>query len=205
MLRAGGRRDQLLLLAVVSKSDPARVERLWNDFAASLAATFRARGARPEDVPDLVGETFLRVQGALDTLRDDERAGAWVGRIARHVWIDHLRRRALPRAETAPEDVGEEVREDERPVAGFAGWLRGVIDELEPAYAVPLRRFDVEGASQAEVAAELGLSLPALKSRILRGREQVRARFDRCCTLERDGRGNVLDVVRRPGGGECGC
>jgi RNA polymerase sigma-70 factor (ECF subfamily) len=185
-------------------ADPARVESLWNEFATSLAAAFRARGASPDDVPDLVGETFLRVQGALDTLRDDERSGAWVGRIARNVWVDHLRRRTLPRAELPLEDVPGAEPSDERTIAGFARWLRGAIDELEPAYSVPLRRFDVEGASQSEIAADLGLSLPALKSRILRGREQVRARFDACCTMERDGRGNVIGVTRRRDG-DCGC
>ena len=181
-------------------TDSLRVERLWNEFAESLAGSFRARGARPEDVPDLVGETFLRVQGALDTLRDDERAGAWVGRIARNVWVDALRRRALPLAEMPVEDVADAAPDDERPVEDFARWLRGAIDELEPTYAEPLRRFDVEGANQAEIAADLGLTLPALKSRILRGRERVRARFDACCTLERDGRGNVLGARRRSGG-----
>jgi RNA polymerase sigma-70 factor (ECF subfamily) len=187
-----------------SSADPARVERLWNEFATSLAAAFRARGARPDDVPDLIGETFLRVQGALGGLRDDERSGAWIGRIARNVWIDHLRRRPLPVAEMAVEEVPEDEPSDERTLAGFARWLRVVIDELEPDYAVPLRRFDVEGASQSQIAADLGLSLPALKSRILRGREQVRARFDACCTLERDGRGNIHDVTRRTND-DCGC
>lgn len=186
-------------------ADPARVERLWNDFAASLGASFRARGARPDDVPDLVGETFLRVQGALDTLRDDERAGAWVGRIARHVWIDALRRRALPSEDAAAEGLPASEPEDAEPAERFARWLRGAIDELEATYAVPLRRFDVEGASQAALAAELGLSLPALKSRILRGREQVRARFDRCCTLVRDRRGGLLEVRRKPDGRDCAC
>lgn len=185
--------------------DPARAERLWNDFAESLGASFRARGARPDDVADLVAETFLRVQGALDTLRDDERAGAWVGRIARHVWIDALRRRALPREEAVPEELPESQPEDALPVEGFARWLRGTIDELDPDYAVPLRRFDVEGASQAAIAAELGLSLPALKSRILRGREQVRARFDRCCTLVRDRRGGLLEIRRNSDGRDCAC
>ncbi len=190
---------------MIPAADPTRVERLWNDFAESLAASFRARGARPDDVPDLVGETFLRVQGALDTLRDDERAGAWVGRIAHHVWIDSLRRRALPREDAVPEELAAGEPDDEPPVAGFARWLRGAIDELHPDYAVPLRRFDVEGASQAAIAAELGLSLPALKSRILRGREQVRARFDRCCTLVRDRRGGVIEIRRIPGGRDCAC
>jgi RNA polymerase sigma-70 factor (ECF subfamily) len=185
--------------------DPARAERLWNDFAESLGASFRARGARTDDVPDLVSETFVRVQGALDTLRDDERAGAWVGRIARHVWIDALRRRALPREEAVPEELPESLPEDALPVEGFARWLRGTIDELDPDYAVPLRRFDVEGASQAAIAAELGLSLPALKSRILRGREQVRARFDRCCTLVRDRRGGLLEIRRNSDGRDCAC
>ncbi|HVS17521.1 MAG TPA: sigma factor, partial [Planctomycetota bacterium] len=130
-------------------ADPARVESLWNEFATSLAVAFRARGARPDDVSDLVGETFLRVQGALDTLRDDERSGAWIGRIARNVWIDHLRRRTPSVEDFAIEDVPEDAPSDERALAGFARWLRGVIDELDPDYAVPLRRFDVEGASQS--------------------------------------------------------
>lgn len=186
-------------------ADPVLAERLWHDFSESLERSFRARGARPEDVPDLVGETFLRVQGALDTLRDDERAGAWVGRIARHVWIDALRRRALPESGTVVEDVPDVEPEDAEPVERFARWLRGAIDQLEPDYAVPLRRFDVEGASQAQIAAELGLSLSALKSRILRGREQVRARFDRCCTLVRDRRGGLLEVRRKSDGRDCAC
>ena len=194
-----------------SMTSTARIERLWNDFASSLSGSFRSRGARPADVPDLVSETFLRVQGALDTLRDDERAGAWIRRIADHVWVDALRRRSLPMARTPVEELRvEELRaEPESPgtfdAEPFARWLRGVIDELEPSYAVPLRRFDVEGASQAEIAAELGLTLPALKSRILRGRQQVRERFDACCTLERDRLGNPFDVRRRTGGHGCGC
>ena len=70
-----------------------RVEGLWQAFGDSLRRFFAARGAGPEQADDLLGETFLRVQGALDSLRDEERAGAWIGRIARNVWVDALRRR----------------------------------------------------------------------------------------------------------------
>ena len=52
---------------------------------------------------DLLGETFLRVQGALDRLRDEERAGAWIGRIARNVWVDALRRRTPDAVELEPD------------------------------------------------------------------------------------------------------
>ena len=72
-------------------------------------------------------------------------------------------------------------------------WLGWVFDFYDLILFAFLKR---------QIAADLGLTLPALKSRILRGRERVRARFDACCTLERDGRGNVLGARRRSGG-EC--
>jgi len=186
-------------------AQPRRVENLWHEFSGSLQGFFSARGAAPEDAADLVGETFLRVQGALDSLRDDERAGAWIGRIGRNVWVDSLRRRAPASAEVEPAELPTPEDEDSGPTREFARWLTCAIDELEPSYALPLRRFDIEGRSQAEIAAELGLSLTATKSRIRRGRELVRRRFDTCCTMTRDRRGGVLDVVRRDQGGDCAC
>jgi RNA polymerase sigma-70 factor, ECF subfamily len=180
-----------------------RVEVLWQDFGTSLRRFFSARGASPEDAEDLVGETFLRVQGALDTLRDDDRAGAWIGRIARNVWIDARRRRTPEPSDLAAEDLPAPESSD--PTADFARWLSGVVDELDPLYAEPLRRFDLAGQSQQDIAAALGLSLTATKSRIRRGREQVRRRFDACCTLTRDRRGGILDVQRRPNGTNCDC
>lgn len=184
---------------------PERVEVLWNEFGASLQAFFSARGAAPEDAADLLGETFLRVQGALDSLRDDERAGAWIGRIARNVWIDALRRRAPATSELEPAELAAPEPGPDAPTRGFALWLAGAIDELDARYAVPLRRFDLEGRSQAEIAAQLGLSLTATKSRIRRGRELLRRRFDACCTLTRDRRGGILDVQRRCAGRGCDC
>lgn len=186
-------------------AQPTRVEVLWHELGTSLHGFFRARGAGREDAEDLVGETFLRVQGALDSLRDGERSGAWVGRIARNVWIDSLRRRAPATSELELDELAAGEPESDAPTRGFALWLAGAIDELEPGYGLPLRRFELEGRSQAEIAAELGLSLTATKSRIQRGRELLRRRFNACCSLTRDSRGGILDVLRRTAGRDCDC
>jgi RNA polymerase sigma-70 factor (ECF subfamily) len=64
-----------------------------------------------------------------------------------------------------------------------------------------VRLSELEGVSQAEVAARLGLSASGARSRVQRGRRMVREALDDCCRVVIDG-GEVVDVTARAG---CGC
>lgn len=63
---------------------------------------------------------------------------------------------------------------------------------LSPAERALLRRVDAEDGSQAQLAAELGLSASGLRARVQRARARLRAEFDACCHLERDASGAVV-------------
>jgi RNA polymerase sigma-70 factor (ECF subfamily) len=190
------------------------LERLWHESSARLRAWFERETGNAADADDLVQETFVRVHERLDTLTDAASLRAWVGRIARNALIDHLRRRARRSDEaSAAEDVTElpehgrdpatrSVERDsaERLERTVAGWLDDFLARLAPEDAAALRLVDLEGRTQAELAAANGLSLSGAKSRVQRARAKLRADLEQCCAFAFDARGGLLEARRRADG-----
>ena len=183
---------------------PERLElsALHDALSADLKRRFARRGVPLQDQDDLVQEVFLRAHRARDELRDGERRDAWLARIAQNVLVDWSRRtrRALPSFDgedpAAPSEAVSLTR-----VA--ASWLPAAIDALPEHYSEVLRLADLEQVSHKEIAARLGLSIPAVKSRVSRGRVLLRDVIDACCVFVRDTRGGLVDFERRDG--PCGC
>lgn len=161
---------------------------VWERFGTDLRAFFRRRG--PADAAeDLVQETFVRIHQDLPGLRAENRLGPWVYRIARHVLIDHLRR-------PVPDLLEEEAPAATDNLNGQVGqWLRSMVGSLPPTYRRAVEMAELENKSQKEVAAALGLSLSGAKSRVQRGRRMLRDHLERCCRLELDRRGNIVDYA----------
>jgi RNA polymerase sigma-70 factor (ECF subfamily) len=190
-------------------STAPEIERLWRDSNARLGAWFERQTGNAADAEDLVQETFVRVHERLDTLVDAASVRAWVGRIARNVLVDHKRRRAV-RANQSPgtENQLETELELAAPAperdAGLdqtvASWLEDFLARLAPEDAAALRLVDLEGRTQAELAAQTGLSLSGAKSRVQRAREKLRAELEGCCTFAFDARGGILAAHRRADG-----
>lgn len=170
---------------------------LWHDASAELLGWFQRR-VDPTTAEDLRQEVFLRIQTRIGDLRDPAALPAWTWRIARNVWIDHLRRARevdpLPPELAAPEPVQE--RSDT-----LARWVAAQLDTLPPAQAAALRATDLGGQTQAEAAADAGVSVSGMKSRVQRGRARVRAALLACCAVELDVRGAVIGHTPR----DCGC
>ncbi len=175
----------------------ATVTRLFDELASSLHAWFLARTGDEHLADDLVQECFLRVHDRLGDVRDHARFAGWIRGIARNLVTDWRRARREPEAAELEELTASE--EEPNLDAVVASWLTPAIDELEPADREVLRLTELEGVSQARAAEELGLSLPALKSRVLRGRARLRDRITACCELAFDRRGGIVGYRRRAG------
>lgn len=166
---------------------------------------FVVRRAPSSDVDDLVQEVLAAVAhhgGAASS------PTAYAVAVARRTVAEHHRRRArehrrLARVAMEPNDASEEPESgaERALVAAIAGFL----DEITPAYAEALRRVDVAGERQADVARALGIPLSTLRSRVQRGRAELRARIRRCCDVELDRRGRVLTCEPREAEKQCGC
>lgn len=168
-----------------------------------LRAYLRRR-VEPAAVGDLLGEVLLRMVQHRDDLAAAKNPWGWLYRVAANTVTDHYRRRAaerraLGRVEAdpsvpAPDTAGDAAAADE-----LAGCLVPMIRTLPPRYADALLLTDIDGLTQAAAAERLGLSLSGMKSRVQRGRRLLKRTLLRCCEVELDRRGGVMDYhPRRP-------
>jgi RNA polymerase sigma-70 factor (ECF subfamily) len=150
----------------------------------------------------------------LASLRDAERLHSWVYRTARNVIVDYYRSPTVRRevASGDQEDLatasaeGQVTGQDDERAAlqELAACMMPMIRQLPPAYREAVTLADLEGVNQADAAARAGVSISGMKSRIQRGRKQLKAVFEECCRVELDRRGSIVAFdPRRPD--SCGC
>lgn len=145
-----------------------------------------------EDAEDVLQETFLKAYEHLDQFQGNSKFYTWIVRIAVNQALMKLRRRKTDKSVSLDEtiDTGEDtiVREiaawDENPEQRFSREeLREILDSAIQGLDGPYRSVfvlrDIEDLSTEETAEALGLSIPAVKSRLLRARLQLREKLTR--------------------------
>ena len=85
----------------------------------------------------------------------------------------------------------------------LAPWVASMVASLPRGYRQAIELAELEGLPQRVVAERLGLSLSGAKSRVQRGRAQLRDVVEACCAVELDGRNRVIDL--RPQTADCKC
>lgn len=182
----------------------------WKELDAKLRP-FVARRVREADVDDVVQDVFLRMQRSASELRDNERFGPWVYRITRSAIAEHRRRAA--RHPLAERDTGDESSDAEEPVDSstaeedLASYVAMFVAMLPSPYREALTLTELQGLSQTDAAAMLGISVSGMKSRVQRGRQKLRDTLEACCAIAVDARGRVVDCAPRPDGRlpDCRC
>jgi RNA polymerase sigma-70 factor (ECF subfamily) len=179
----------------------------WMDFEKRLRRFVRSR-VDPVWVDDVVGGIMLRLVEHRDALERAANPIAYVLTVATNAVTDHYRRRAVERKALAEAGREEALDADEigggdaTPEAEIAGCFVGFIQALPETYRSALTLTEIDGLTQREAAARLGLSHSGVKSRVQRGRAMLRKSLLRCCAVEFDRRGGVVSYRRRAGG--CG-
>lgn len=158
---------------------------------------------------DLTQEIFIRVLKQLPRVKDHRRVMGWIFQIARNVVSDYFRN-ARPsevyrdqeeiEGGTKPEAV---EREESQLRDELSIYVRGVVKSLPPVYREALLLTEYEGMSQVEMAKHLGIGISAAKSRVQRARQMVREIVEKCCHVEFDSYGTLVDCRRRQS--PCGC
>jgi len=167
---------------------------------------FVARRVPSSDVDDVLQDVFLRAQRALPDLRDEERFGAWMYRVARSAIAEsHRQRERHPLADLETTEPLEIDSDSPTPLeTEIAAYLVPLISRLPSPYRETLTLTELEGFTQQAAADALGVSLSGAKSRVQRGREKLRALLDECCRIGVDARGRVIDCEPRdPSGCRC--
>lgn len=167
---------------------------------------FVARRVPESDVADVLQDVFLRAQRALPNLREEERFGPWLYRIARSAIAESHRQRSRNPVLAAelPEPVAIETSEPSALEVEIAAYLVPLVTRLPSPYREALTLTELEGLTQQAAADALGISLSGAKSRVQRARAKLRALLDECCRFGVDARGRVIDCEpRQPSGCKC--
>lgn len=121
------------------------------------------------DVQDALQETALRAWAKRHTMRDESYFGTWMTRILINECYAVKRRQKRV------------VLMDEWPQTAAAAegiTLRLIMDALPDKHRLPLVLKYTEGMDDAEIAAVLHLTIPAVRSRIRRARKALRKELD---------------------------
>jgi RNA polymerase sigma factor (sigma-70 family) len=132
------------------------------------------------DAEDLTQEVFVRVFRSLATYTPGTFEG-WLHRITTNLFLDGARRRQRLRFEGLADDAAQRIPSNDRSPAQawddnhFDGDIQAALQSLPPDYRAAVVLCDIEGFSYEEIAATMGVKLGTVRSRIHRGRAQLRA------------------------------
>jgi len=184
--------DDATLVAQTKEGDARAFNELVKRYEGKVFRLAQHVTQNREDAEDVLQETFLKAYEHLDQFRGDSKFYTWIVRIAVNQALMKLRRRKGDKAVSLDEtiDTGEDniVREiaawDEDPEQRFSREELGeildtAVDSLEPLYRSVFVLRDIEDLSTEETAEALNLSVPAVKSRLLRARMQLREKLTR--------------------------
>ena len=183
------REDEHALVLAAKAGDVAAFEELVNRYERKIFRLAQNITGNREDAEDAMQDAFLKSYAHLRDFQGDSRFYTWLVRIAVNESLMRLRKRK-PNQISLDEPVGTDddimPREVEdwgpSPEQRYAQTelqqiLNKAIENLDPAYRTVFVLRDVEELSTEETAALLGISVPAVKSRLLRARLKMRERL----------------------------
>jgi RNA polymerase sigma-70 factor (ECF subfamily) len=179
----------------LKRSDPAAFEKLVNERSGEIYGLLYRLTENAEEARDLTQETFLRAFQSIGQFRGESDLRTWIYRIAinqaRNRWRWWRRRHRdstvsidasdaagnsslmaqLRTGNSSNPEHGALAHERERALRKALSGLRRVYRE-----AVVLR--DIEGFAYEEIAVALDISVGTVKSRLARGRQELRRKLE---------------------------
>ncbi len=192
------------MLATPTKT--MKFNQIWLDFSKPVKEFIRSQTHNAEVTDDILQDVFIKIHQHLDELREEERLAGWVFQIARNTVLNYFR---SIKKMTEQQNENYQINLEKTYFAEnelntmVGGWLDFFRKELNPKYEEALRLVDIEGLTQVELAQKLGISISGAKSRVQRGREQLKQKLMNCCPVKVDAYGNIIEVRNKKG--ECIC
>src|SRR5437870_6657310 len=191
------------LVEALRREDPEAPEQLVETFGDRVyRLALRITGSN-EDAEEAAQDALWTAARKIGTFKGESAFGSWLYRIAANAAYQKLRARRGKAREVALDDVLPSFDGDGRHFEPMADWservderaltgeLRGVLERAiegpPPDYRTALVMHDVEGLSNPDIAETLGISLPAVKSRVHRSRLWVRKQLPEYLGADRRG------------------
>jgi RNA polymerase sigma-70 factor (ECF subfamily) len=184
--------DETLLVSKAQAGDSAAFSELVSRYQNKIYRLAKHITQNDEDAEDVLQEAFLKAYEHLDGFQGNSKFYTWIVRIAVNEALMKLRKRKTDRSVPLDEpiDTGEEMvnREiavwEDNPEQRYSRQeMQQILDEavesLKPDFRTVFALRDIEELSTEETAEALNISVPAVKSRLLRARLALREKLTR--------------------------
>ena len=184
--------EELALVAKAQAGDAQAFTDLVTRYERKIYRIAKHITQNDEDAEDVLQETFLKAYEHLAGFQGNSKFYTWIVRIAVNESLMKLRKRKGDRTVPLdePMDTGEEMvtREiavwEDNPEQRYSreeiqDILERAVESLKPDFRTVFTLRDIEELSTEETAEALGISIPAVKSRLLRARLALREKLTR--------------------------
>ena len=168
--------EDVLLVERVGKGDRAALAELYERHAGWLSVRLQRRCGNPELVDTALQDTFLAVWKQADRYQPTGDVGAWMWTIAIRRLIDQMRKRPPPAPVSDVVPLAE-VIVHEIPLALGHTELGAAFASLEPDLQAVMAATALDGLTNNEAAALLGIPTGTVKSRLSRARQILQERL----------------------------
>lgn len=166
------------------------LEIAWKEYNEKLFSFICAKVNSLEDAEDILADVYVKLVRQTELARIPQKLPNWLFRVTRNTLIDFYRTKKS--LEALPEDLIEDISEPQA-ISTLSDCILPIIEALPEHFRLPILLSEIEGKKQKEVAEELGLSLSALKARLLRGRKKLKDLMSKRCTFYHDENGQLID------------
>jgi RNA polymerase sigma-70 factor (ECF subfamily) len=152
----------------------------WDESSQKLLNYITSKIHQKEDAEDILQDVYIKTISKVDSLRPDTNLNAWLFVVTKNAINDYFRMRQKHPETELTESLASQTEGESTDLEGFC-CLDPHINELPEKYKKVIILSEIEGKKHQEIADQLKLSLSAIKSRVVRGRELLKDKFISCC------------------------
>ena len=170
------------------------VEQAWLAYQRKLFSFIRSKVETTEDAEDILSDVFAKLSKTVDKNAIPDNVSMWLYRVTKNGIVDYYR--AKRKLDPLPAELSQES-DDSDVIRQLSNCMQPMIKALPQNYQQLLMLSEMEGKKYKQIATELGLSLAAVKSRILRGRSKLHKSLVNCCTIYHNEAGKIVDYDQK--------
>ncbi len=167
-------------------------QEVWTTYSQDVKHFILSRVKDSVVTNDITQEVFLKIHTKLHTLNDLTKLKPWIFSIARNTMVDYFKQ-SNQTFEIAHFESESEIVEDSHTEEDC---LHGILLGLPKKYRDPIFLSDIKGLKQSEVANQLGIPIPTVKSQIQRARKLIAQGFMDCCGFSLNDKGHLVGEIQ---------